>query len=76
MWAAAGTTDYRTALQTKQGARAITDWLLQRCSRNRLPQFSVAKDLHGAKMDPDRPLQRWWLEDYEVPAELEEVVDE
>ena len=45
MWTRAGTLDYDRALRTKQGAEAITTWLLSKCNRLRLPQFRVAKEL-------------------------------
>ena len=61
MWAAAGTTDYRTALSTEQGAKAVTDWLLRQCSRTRLPQFSVAKELHQKAPIQGAPLEQWWV---------------
>ena len=60
MWAAAGTTDYYTALSSEKGAKAVTDWLLQQCSRTRLPQFSVAKELHQKAPVQGVPLEQWW----------------
>ena len=45
MWTRAGTLDYNRALRTKQGAEAITTWLLSRCNWLRLPQFHIAREL-------------------------------
>src|SRR5438094_1378100 len=45
MWTRAGTLDYNVALRTKQGAKAITSWLLSWCNQTQLPQFRVAKAL-------------------------------
>jgi hypothetical protein len=60
MWEAAGTLNYHEALRTKQGAKAITDWLLRACTRQRLPQFTVAKELHQKESVQGAPLERWW----------------
>ena len=60
MWTRAGTLDYNRALRTKQGAEAITTWLLSRCNRLRLPQFRVARELADKQQDPRHPLSHWW----------------
>ena len=65
MWTKAATLDYKEALQTKQGAEAITLWLLSRCNRLRLPQFRVAKELAGKQQETRHPLTPWWWSDRE-----------
>ena len=60
MWTKAATLDYNVALQTKQGAEAVTSWLLSRCNRLRLPQFRVAKELAGKQQETRHPLTLWW----------------
>ena len=60
MWTKAATLDYNEALQTKQGAEAITSWLLSKCNRHRLPQFQVAKELANKQQDTRHPLTPWW----------------
>ncbi len=60
MWTRAGTLDYDRALRTKQGAEAITTWLLSKCNRLRLPQFRVARELADKQQDPRHPLSPWW----------------
>src|SRR2546429_2578411 len=60
MWTRAGTLDYNVALRTKQGAEAITSWLLSWCNQTRLPQFRVAKELADKQQDTRRPLAPWW----------------
>lgn len=60
MWTRAGTLDYDTALQTKQGAKAITSWLLSWCNQLQLPQFRVARDLANKQQDSRHPLTPWW----------------
>ena len=60
MWAAAGTVNYREALSSKSGAKAVTDWLLRISTRQRLPQFTVARELHQKELGRGSTLERWW----------------
>ena len=56
MWIRAGTLDYNIALQTKQGAEAITTQLLSRSNWLKLPQFRTAKELADTQQNPRHPL--------------------
>ena len=60
MWTRAGTLNYNKALQTKQGAEAITMQLLIRYNQLTLPQFSVAKELANKQQDPRHPFSHQW----------------
>jgi hypothetical protein len=60
MWAAAGTLNYRVVLSTKRGVQAVTEWLLGLCNRQRLPQFTVARELHRKEPVQGAPLEQWW----------------
>jgi hypothetical protein len=60
MWEAAGTLNYRKALSTKRGVQAVTEWLLKGCTRQRLPQFTVARELHRKEPVQGAPLEQWW----------------
>ena len=53
MFAAAGTMDYTTLLNTEKGLRAVTSWLIQ---QGVLPQFSVAKEMVEEDRSRWRPL--------------------